>query len=178
MASKLIFGFGSLISEESMRATTPNATDFKPAYIKGFYRDFSLWDPLGYTETNLDLAGIPFPGLDVKKISDKNARVNGVTFRVEGADLEKILIREAEYKLIETTAYDYSTERAIGKCSVFSSGKNNCAYDYDSAPLQRYLEIYLQAGKRFGNKYYLELLHTTHVNGKTLDQDSKLARYL
>jgi len=178
MISKAIFGFGSLISEESLRATAPNATDFKPAYIKGFYRDFSLLDPLGYTETNLDLAGIPFPSLDVKPIEDREARVNGVVFTVSGKDLEKILVREAEYKMVETMAYDYFNDQPLGKCSVFSSGKNNATYDYDSTPLQRYLEVYLEAGKRFGDKYYRELLATTYINGRSLNKDSRLAKYL
>jgi cation transport regulator ChaC len=169
MTSKIIFGFGSLISEESLRATAPNATDIRPAYIKGFMRDFSLWDPLGYTITNLDLAGIPFPSLDVQKTSDPEARVNGVVFTVSNdQDYKQLLIREDEYKLVQTTAYDFYTDKAIGTCKVFSSGKNNTSFDFNSVPAKRYLEVYLQASKQFGDKFYQELLDTTFIDGRPL----------
>jgi len=186
MNTKMIFGYGSLIREKSLRVTAPNATDIQPAYIKGFRRDFSLLDPFGYTEqdllnygeTSLDLANIPFCGLDIKKIPDPEARVNGVVFTVSGQDLEQMMVREAEYKLVKTIAYDYPTEQPIGICEVFSAGKNNAKYDFNSAPLKRYLEIYLQAGKRYGDKYYQELLSTTFINDQPLTQVPQLAEMI
>jgi cation transport regulator ChaC len=168
MTRKIIFGFGSLIEEESLRATAPKATNIRPAYIKGFRRDFSLWDPLGYTETNLDLADIPFCSLDIQRTPDPKARVNGIVFTVSGQDFELLLIREKEYNLVETTAYDFRTDKAIGACEVFSSGKNNASFDFDSAPQLRYLANYLRAAKQFGNEFYQEILGTTFIGRKPL----------
>lgn len=174
MDKKLIFGFGSLIEESSLRATAPNATNIRPAYIKGFRRDFSLWDPVGYDETNLDLAGIPFTALDVQPIGDSEARVNGVVFEVQGDELVKMLRREKEYKRVETVAYDYKTDESVGVCEVFSAGKNNAEFDFNSVPQLRYLENYLRAVKRFGEKYYQEILNTTYIGKKALSEFPQL----
>lgn len=174
---KLIFGFGSLIEESSIRATAPNAGNIRPAYIKGFKRDFSLWDPVGYNETNLDLAGIPFTGLDVQLVGNPAAKVNGVVFTIQGDDLTRMLEREKEYRLVKTKAYDYESEKPVGRCEVFSSGKNNGEFDFKSAPQLRYLENYLRAAKRFGDKYYQEILDTTFIGTKSLRDFPKLVGY-
>lgn len=170
----MLFGFGSLISPESLKSTAPNAQAIKPAYIKGFLREFNLWDPLGYTDTNLDLAGIPFTALDVSKTEDSAARVNGVVFTVNQDDFKQLLIREQEYQLVETMAYDYETGTPLGTCAVFSAGKNNGTYSFDSAPQKRYLDNYLKAARSYGQKYYDEILDTTYINGRKLKQFPEL----
>jgi cation transport regulator ChaC len=168
MERKLVFGFGSLIGEESLRVTAPNAADIRPAYIQGFVREFNLWDADGFTERNLDLAGIPFCALDVRPISDQSARVNGVTFTVGEQDFKRLLVREEEYNVIETDAYDYETNESIGNCIVFSAGKNNGSFDFTSPAGMRYLQGYLHDARQYGDKYYQELLATTFIDGKDL----------
>lgn len=178
MGKKIIFGFGSLIEEKSLWATAPNATNIRPAYIKGFRRDFSLWDPLGYTETNLDLAGIPFCSLDIQKVSNLKAIVNGVVFTVSEPDYKQLLIREKEYKLIKTMAYNYQDGKSLGICEVFSGGKNNGSFSFNSAPQLRYLKNYLQAAKRYGDKYYQEILSTTFIGIEPLSDFPRLTNGL
>ena len=170
----VLFGFGSLIGEASLRATAPNATDIRPAYIKGFVRDFSLWDSIGFTETNLDLTGIPFCALDIQNGFDPDARVNGVSFSVDEEDFEKILVRERDYEVIETEVYDYKTNKLMGVTKVFSSGRNDGSFDFDSQAGMRYLDNYLDAGRERGDKYYQELLETTFIDGKSLNQYPQL----
>ena len=175
ITSKTIFGFGSLISKASLLTTAPNATDIKPAYIKGFIRSFSHWDAIGYTETNLDVAGEPMCALDIAETNDAEARVNGVVFTVSEPDLSKLLEREDGYELLTATAYNYITGKPIIEdCLVFSAGKHDGKYDFNSQAQQRYLDIFIEAAKQYGELFYQEVLDTTFVGAQKLRELNKL----
>lgn len=165
----LVFGYGSLISLDSIRATAPGVSSLRPVYIKGFRRDFSLHDPEGYTVTNQDLAGIPFCSLDVQPCDDPAARVNGVVFAVSNEhDLQALLHREQEYKTPKAAVYDFETDEPLGSGIVFSSGKNNGKYDSRNPAQVRYLENCLAGAKYFGEKFYEEFTRTTYIGKKSL----------
>ena len=164
----LIFGYGSLLQEESLKATVPSAKNIRPVYIKGFRRVFTLWDPVGWTETNLDLKDIPFCGVDAVPTSDKNATVNGVVFEVSADELPALLEREKEYDLIEVAAYDFSTDEPVGTCLVFSSGKETGAYDFDSEAQKRYLDVCTEGAASFGEDFLQQFLVTTYINDVSL----------
>lgn len=177
--SKTIFGFGSLIYTPSLLATAPQATNIKPAYIKGFIRNFNFWDAVGYTETNQDLAGEPMCALDIAKAKSAAARVNGVAFKVSEPDLSKLLIREEGYELLTTIAYDYVKGQPIaGDCLVFSANKNDGKYVFDGLAQQRYLDDYLRAAKQYGEQFYQEVLDTTFIDGQSLRNVIRLAASL
>jgi cation transport regulator ChaC len=170
----LIFGYGSLIIPESLRATVPDAKNVHPVYIRGFKRDFSLWDPTGWTATNLDLTGIPFCALDVHQIKDKGARINGITFEVDESQMPALLRREELYTPIETTAYDFYTDKSLGNCFVFSANKNNGAYDFSSAAQQRYLEECCESSKIYGDAFHREFLESTYIDSRPLSKVPEL----
>lgn len=180
MAKKnIIFGFGSLMYAPSLLATAPSATNIRPAYIKGFIRSFNLWDAVGNTVTNLDLAGEPMCALDVAKTTDNETRVNGVVFTVDKSDLARLIKREAGYKLIEVSAYDYQTEQLItDECLVFSANKNDGKYVFDGKAQQRYLEDYLKGAREYGEKFYHEVLDTTFIDDTPLKQVKPLSGFL
>jgi cation transport regulator ChaC len=137
----IIFGYGSLINLESLKTTAPNAYNIKPAYIKGFRREFCVLDSVGWTETNLDVSGQPMCAVDVHEVNDPNGVVNGLVFSVSRADLQKLVAREGNYELINTPYYDFKTDEKLGECSVFSAGKHNGSYDFKGAAQARYLQI-------------------------------------
>lgn len=173
---KTIFGFGALIYKPSLLTTAPNATDIKPSYIKGFVRSFSLWDAIGYTETNHDVSAEQMCALDVAKVADAEARVNGVVFKVSESDLSKLIEREKGYELIAVTAYDYNTNQPITHdCLVFSANKNDGKYVFDGSAQQRYLEDYLSGARQYGEQFYEEVLDTTYINGLKLRDVNELA---
>lgn len=174
MKRTLIFGYGSLIIPESLRATVPYATNVHPVYVRGFKRDFSLWDPTGWTATNLDLAGIPFCALDVHKIEDKGARVNGITFEVGESQMPALLRREELYALIETTAYDFYTDKPLGNCFVFSANKHNGKYDFSSPAQQRYVQECSESAKAYGNAFHKEFLENTYIGDRPLSKVPEL----
>lgn len=162
-----------VVYTKSLRATAPNAKP-KPAYILGFQRSFSLWDAVGFTKTNLDVAGAPMCALDIKAAKDSDAKVNGVVFDVGATDLRALKEREIEYQLIKTTAFDFGSGKPLGECLVFSASKNNGSFVVDSPAQARYLQICLDGAKEYGDTFYREFLETTYVGSSTLDKLPKL----
>lgn len=165
---KLIFGYGSLLQLESLKATVPSAKNLRPVYIEGFRREFTLWDTVGWTETNLDLAGIPFCAVDV--VSDSKGWVNGIVFEVAETELPALMEREQEYELVETTAYDFESCQPIGKCMVFTANKNTGRYDFNSNAQTRYLENCLEGAEIYGAEFLSQFIVTTFIDSKSLDR--------
>lgn len=166
--SKLIFGYGSLLQLESLKATVPSAKNLRPVYVKGFRREFTLWDPIGWTETNLDLSGIPFCGVDVRHVGDRVSLVNGVIFEVAEADLPALLEREQEYQLVKTTAYDFVTQKPVGSCMVFSANKQTGEYDFNSPAQKRYLDVCLEGANQYGEEFYDMFCNTTYIGDELI----------
>lgn len=163
MSAIKVFGFGSLINPDSLKVTVPDAFGFKPAYIKGYIRDFSVWD-----STRLMSA------LDIRACVDGEARVNGVAFSINEERLKELLERESEYQTIETIAFEYIGNQEIGKCIVFSSCKYNGKYDFKSEAQKRYLEICIKGAKLYGGEFYNEFIRTTYIEGRRLDEITEL----
>ena len=170
MVHKVIFGFGSLINRESLKATVSDAYDIKPCFIKGFVRDFSLWDSVGFTETNLNLKATPFCALDVKKVNDVSKIVNGVMFKTSETHFNDLLRREQGYDLIETEVYDFKTGNPLGSAFLFSANKNNGKYNFGCKAQERYLSVCLSGAKAFGEKFYSEFLDTTFIENRCLSE--------
>ncbi len=164
----LIFGYGSLIGLSSTQATAPEVKKLRAAYIRNYTRSFSLHDPVGYTDENLDVANIPFCGLDVQPSSNPEDRVNGVVFAVNDVDLQAMLIREQEYETPMVAVFDFATNEQIGKAMVFSACKNNGSYDQTNPAQVRYLEDMLAGAKSFGEEFYQEFIQTTYIGDKSL----------
>lgn len=173
-----IFGFGSLLDSKSLTATVPDAQNIIPVYVKGFRRDFSFWDPTGWTETNLDLAGEAFCAVDAIVSADPGTRTNGIIFQVSQTSHERLLLREAGYELVKTQAYDFKNDRLLGECLLFSSNKNDGAYDFKSLAQKRYLEVCLRGASRFGHGFYKEFINTTFINGQRLREVDSLTKIL
>ena len=164
----LIFGYGSLLSPESLRATIPNAKHLRPAYVRGFKRDFSLLDSEGWVSSNLDVAGTPFCAVDMHESENGEGNVNGVVFDVGGVDLSPLMERERDYELIETMAYDFHTGDPIGLCLAFLAGKRNGEYDFGSEAQERYLQVCLAGAREHGEEFCEAFLRTTHIGGVPL----------
>ena len=174
MASKIIFGYGSLINLEDLKATASDAFDIRPCYIRGFIRDFSVLDPVGFSESNLDVGGLPYCALDVRPSPDKAVRVNGVIFRTNEGDFKRLVQREQNYNLIKTIAYDFHTNEPLGDCVLFSANKNNGNFDFKSEVQMRYLQICLKGARQYGDAFYQEFLGTTYIDAQSLINMSEL----
>jgi cation transport regulator ChaC len=165
----MIFGYGSLMSLESLREHVPDAKNLRTAYIKGFRREFSKWDPEGWKSMYLDLAGIPFCAVDV--VPDGNsAEVNGVIFTVKSEYLPDLKRREFGYRLVETPVFEFGTDRPLGTCFVFSANKRDGKYVPGEPAQERYTNLCLAAAKEHGDDFYRQFLATTHIGDKSLEE--------
>lgn len=172
-----VFGFGSLVNTESLKVTVPDASAITPSYIKGFVRDFSVWDAVGFHdlhETNSDIAGFPYCAMDIKRAADDSARVNGIAFKMSDTHFDELVKREHDYELVKALAYDFRSDELIGECFLFSSNKNNGRYDFDSMTQKRYLQICLQGAREYGERFYQEFLDTTFIETRRLSEIPEL----
>lgn len=170
LVMKQIFGFGSLINSSSLLTTVSNAADIRPCYVKGFRRQFNLFDVISGNHTDPRLAGMSYCALDISAISDTEAKVNGVLFAVDDDGLLSLIKRERGYELVDTVAYDFETGEKIGDCQLFSACKNDGVYDAVSPAQVRYLEICLEGTKQYGENFYRMFLDTTYVGDKLLSE--------
>ena len=174
----LVFGFGSLINSNSLKSSAPSAFNLKTCFIKGYKRDFSVHASLGFTDTNLEISGIPFCALGIKKTNKNIDMVNGIVFNLNKSDLEKLKHRELEYRLEITTAYDfYNPEDPIGEVYVFMANNNSGIFDINSKVQKKYLDICLSGAKEYGENFYDTFINTTYVNKEKLSEFIKKNNY-
>jgi cation transport regulator ChaC len=174
--TKLVFGFGSLINASSLHKTAPHASATRPAYVKGFRRDFSVWAKSG--SIHLVPANTPFCALDIQTCDDSELLVNGVCFTVDKHDFKRLMERECEYEPVETTAYDFETGEELGTCVLFSACKNNGEYESGAPAQTGYLKTCVEGAKGFGSKFYEEFLETTYIGNQRLTDLPELIKEL
>ena len=156
-----IFGYGSLVNEYSLLRTSPDATEIKTVYIKGFRRSFNLLT----SKSHGPLIDQPYCVLDVEKSAGDN--VCGIVFTITKS-LKELKDREHKYQPIETEAFDFETNTLIGKVCVFSSGRNDSSYIMNSPAQARYLGMCLAEAKAYGQDFYQQFLSTTYIGDRTL----------
>jgi hypothetical protein len=174
MKATQFFGYGSLLSLESLQATVPGSHALTLGYIKGFRRDFSKWDEVGFKHSNPDVGRIPYCAVDVEQVDDPASRVNGVLFSVDQAYVEALVKREEGYKMIKTKVYDFNTDKPLGECFVFSACTHDGNFELENVAQARYLEICLSGAKSHGDAFYDEFLQTTYIGGKRLSDHPEL----
>lgn len=84
-----VFGFGSLMNEESLQRTLPGKKITSWATLKGYKRAFNKAGRKGHRYLNLKL--------------DQNSQVKGVLVQVNERELEELKRREEGYNLTEVT---------------------------------------------------------------------------
>lgn len=160
---KQVFGFGSLINLDSLRTSAPNVRKVTPWYIKWYRRDFSVWDPLGFTKTFPEIQWIGFCALDVQRSMYKQSEVNGIVFSVSDEEFEEIKIREQEYDIIETESFAFDTDESLWVCYFFSANKNNGEYNFGCPAQEKYLKVCLEWAKEHWEAFYIQFLETTYI---------------
>jgi len=100
-----IVGYGSLISHQSLKETIKDKK-FISVIVKGYKRVFNLEIE---NDKDHDMLNVfKHPG----------STFNGVLFKVNEKELDKIKEREAEYNLEKTKCYDFKTKKSLGECYV------------------------------------------------------------
>jgi cation transport regulator ChaC len=163
-----VFGYGSLMDIDSLRATVPDAVGLMPAFVRGYRREFSVWDEAGFNETNQDVADEPFCALNVRPTYASASRVNGILFRSSTASFERLLAREHAYEPVRTQAHSFYTNESVGDCILFCASRHSGNFDFGSAAQLRYLSVCLRGARRFGPRFSDEFATTTHIDGQSL----------
>ena len=96
-----IFGYGSLMSDESVKKSMPNACNFRPAILPNHVRIFSFLDD--------DYDGKPI--LTIKK--QQNKFVKGVIFDIPHNELNNFLHRERHYDIKKMNVYDNNNKTQL-----------------------------------------------------------------
>ena len=174
MGKRIVFGYGSLLNQKSLRRTIPDAENIVPCFIKGFKRDFSVWDPIGFRSG--EHANVGFCALDVKKDSNPNSRVNGILFEMSENHFDSLLDREQGYRPVQVNAYDYATGKLLQEAILFSADRNNGTYSFESSAQENYLKICLDGAKSYGDDFYSEFLKSTYIDNKSLIEISPIQK--
>lgn len=153
-----IFGYGSLINEQSLKKTSPNSKILYPAKTYGFIRVFNL----ASTNRICSITNKSVAVLNVEK-GEYNEQINGVCIEVSKEEFKHILEREKGYELIEIEILDYNNENNKTKGYMFRA-RHYEPYDFifNSQMQNEYLTICIEGAKNFGEQF-LEEFKTTHL---------------
>lgn len=159
-----IFGFGSLLSEQSLLGTVPSAVNIIPCKLYGFIRIFNA-----KSSRYCNSSGKYAAALNIEK-SEYNQYLNGICFEMSLEELSFLKQREQGYEIIKVSLIDYKNN----EFSAFTFRYPHFEADYDflenSKPQQDYLNLCLSGAESFGEYFFEEFLETTFIGKKTLKQ--------
>ncbi len=163
-----IFGFGSIVNDESRKSTVPEAGDAIPIRISKDFGYKRVW--------NFQSSSAKLTALGLVKVDNPNDRItiNGIIYPVQGDDMSKFDAREEGYTRIEipisyVESYNWQKlpQHKISVWIYVPNGKNNVP-GTDLAPpdkyypiLQTYLDIVIIGCLKYGINYAVEFLYTT-----------------
>ena len=161
-----IFGYGSLLSENSLRGTVPSARNIKPVRLYGFVRVFNF---PGSTRV-CEQSGVPIAVLNVEK-SEWNQCINGIVFEMDEEDLDKLITREQGYELVQVEVEDYHNKNNKMKAHFFRTPHYEAyPYQFESEEQRCYLDLCFEGCEVFGEEFLEEFVKTTYIDDKTMDE--------
>lgn len=160
-----IFGYASLINEDSLKKTVPDATNIRPCKIYGFVRVFNVESTTRFCKEK----GVPACVMNLEK-DEINNYVNGITFEMSEKHFNDLLNREGAYELVEVDCYDYESDSKY-RANFFRSPKYE-AYPYQSGQKEQeeYLKTCLDGCKKYGEQFLDHFKETTYIGNKTLKE--------
>ena len=142
-----IFGYGSLMSEESTKITMPTATNFRKGILEGYRRIYNLVSVSGIRNGTVNMATKEIAALSIAVWAD--GRVFGCIFEIPHVELAGYLEREHRYKPVEVKVWDCAQESYVTALTVVE----NMDADYKSSLKGGDAEYFERVGK-----YYSESL--------------------
>ena len=151
MFEKYVFGYGSLLSKESIEKTCPTAEIVEIYFLKDYVRVFNK-DASTYSALNL-----------VKKVGEEIG-VNGVVLKItDELEYEKLLAREHGYDEI---VLDHPEFTLI----TFISEMNYKKFDFSSERQLKYFKTCLDGAQSQGDDFLDHYLKTTLIIDKKLNE--------
>lgn len=111
MTTVTIFGYGSLLSYQSVLSTMPNAINFRGATLNGYSRNFNLVSINGIRTGTADLLTMEMAALTIRK--DASGFIKGCIFDIPDIELTPYLEREHRYVPIQVETIDEKTNQNV-----------------------------------------------------------------
>ena len=152
-----IFGYGSLLCEDSIRKTVSRYSVIGPGVLEGYKRVFSVRSP--HRKNNE--TGVYSSVLNLVK--DEQFATMGMLYEIPDEELPKLYLREEGYILEKISLQDGTSVSVY----IYPKGTN---YQYvQGDPVQKeYLDICLEAAKRLGDNMYNNFIDSTFIEKKPL----------
>ena len=168
-ATNFIFGFGSIVNDESRRSIHPESGDPIPVRISPDFGYKRVW--------NFQSPSAKLTALGLMKVIDpkKRTTINGIIYPVQEENLQYLDEREEGYKRVEVPSHmiqsvnwqklpDHTYKIWIYIPIIDITTKNNqqgLPADKYYPILQTYIDVVLLGFLKYGEDYALEFLYTT-----------------
>jgi len=172
--TEFFFGYGSLLNKNSLLETAPHAQGIRPAFIRGYIREFGVWDPGALLASTSDDSY----ALNIKKVDNAEKRVNGIIFSVNEGEIANLLSREDGYLEIMEPVFDYQSGEKLGLADLFEKIQDANRFLFGSSSQEEYLKLCLDGARSFGEAFYQEFINTTLIVGCPLSKIPELRKFL
>jgi hypothetical protein len=164
-----IFAYGSLINQNSLTRTVPDARNIMPVKTRGLKRIFNLASTYRYDEQHQ----APVCVLNAET-ADPAHVMNGICFEMDGQSLDRLLARESGYDFCPITACGYYDETEIINAYYFKA-RDFEPYRYLSSSNEQahYLNLCLSGCSVFGQPFIDDFISSTSF--WDVDQDGQTA---
>jgi len=149
MNNKFI-GYGSLINHQSLKETIKDKK-FTPVIVKGYKRIFNL-EIREKGKTDI---------LNLEK--NKSSKFNGIMFEVSEEELIKLKRREEEYNIEEIEAYEFNSNKKLGKALIAVDYFIGIDHDHKK-PNEHYFKLCREGAYKIGKKFGKMWDETTYTS--------------
>ena len=159
-----LFGYGSLINDESRRSTCKNSSGSIPVQISKDFKYRRVWK---YRSFNSNYTALTLEKVSLKKAST----INGVLFQVSEKDINDFDNREQGYTKINIPIKYINTYQGFNNnllpdtdnVYTYISNNNNFKKASKAYPLkQNYIDTCIIGCLNYGDEFVLDFLNNTH----------------
>ena len=156
----LIFGYGSLINNKSLKKTLPKAEIIDTGILRGYKRVFGTKSTNRLTKNNRSISVLNI---------EKNPKyyLNGVIIEINENDQKDLGERESAYERKELKVITDKNQELNALVFIDNSGIT-LPYLKDEPIQKNYLNVCLKGAKSHGEKFHKEFLETTFIYNKNL----------
>ena len=160
-----IFGYGSLMNEESIKKTLASVSNLRPVRLYGFVRVFDFPSTTRFSEIDKR----PCAVLNIQETSPDKF-INGVCFDIKEEDFENYKKREEGYELIKVIVEELTTNKKIEAITVQAKTNSPTEFIFESATQIEYLHTCISGCRDISEEYVEHFHKTTIINGKILEE--------
>jgi len=159
----IIFGYGSLMNEVSLRETVPDVGRVMPALLEGYERVFNVESLFTFTED-----GGMYAVLNVQE--REGVVMNGVCFEVTQAYIDDLLKREEGYELRDVYVTPYGGGNTMKAVMFMDVSDKRQDFVFGDSMQMAYLERCADGARSHGEEFYEKFLDTTLIGGRKVGE--------